>query len=124
MNVSLHPVDKLLYTHTCTHKGTSCSPHMPLPPRCTSFCDLGEDSHCHKHKLITAKMGTHNNLIQVVNNKLSEMLYPDQYQEWKGDVPHKQYDLPLQQGVMEYNLGTGVGTCTIVQSYGGYNVHM
>ena len=25
------------------------------------------------------------------------------YQEWKGDVPHKQYDLPLQQGVMEYD---------------------
>ena len=67
-------------------------------------------------------MGTYNSLIQVVNNKLSEMQYPHQYQEWKGDVPHKQYDLPLQQGVMEYNHHPGVGT--IVQSHDGYNVHM
>ena len=36
-----------------------------------------------------------------------------QYQEWKGDVPHMQYDLPLQQSVMEYH-HPGVGT--IVQS--------
>ena len=25
-----------------------------------------------------------------------------QYQEWQGDVPHTKYDLPLQQGAMEY----------------------
>ena len=26
-----------------------------------------------------------------------------QYQEWNRDVPHMQYDLPLQQDVMEYH---------------------
>ena len=45
--------------------------------------------------------------------KFPGMQYPHQYQEWKGDVPHKKYDLPLQHSVMEYD-HTGVGT--IVQS--------